>query len=604
MDVIAIEPTDEPFQIALIENPSVTPGRTAAILVWNETNDFVVVGIDNQVVGGITGEHQAAWADFTSRLEQEDLVAQVDALVRFERGELQVWLFADPEAEYLTPGEEADDAADSSGAVEFSLFVDDDGVAGASGVRSERWEAGHTRARARAERLLNRSEGRCRDCGNHIEPTGKRGRPPVRCASCRAGAPVPSTVRAAAPEWVRSPSPSDWSVLDLETTGLWPSVDRVIEIAVVRLNARGEKVASWTTLVDPDRDIGAGDIHGLSAFHLRGAPRFADLAPSILALLADTRIAAHNSFFDTDFLTAEFARVGIDWGAPDSLCTMRSVSQYRLAQSRDLATCCAELGIPLIDAHCAIADAEATAGLVTRILPRLDFAVACVPHLSDGPLPPPSRTRTDPPPPRIDSSLGALADRVGVPEDLDVSPDAASAYLALLDRVLEDRKITDHEIAGLADVAARWGISAANVRALHRAYLGGVWELAKADGVITAAEERDLKILSELLGVDLDGDTAPVTPMVSGAEDLRGKTVCFTGGSVVSISGDFLTREIQETLAAEYGMVVKSSVSKKLDILVLADPDSRSGKSKTADDLGVRKIAEPVFWRMLGVGID
>jgi DNA polymerase-3 subunit epsilon len=51
-------------------------------------------------------------------------------------------------------------------------------------------------------------------------------------------------------------------------------------------------------------------------------------------------------------------------------------------------------------------------------------------------------------------------------------------------------------------------------------------------------------------------------------------------------------------------MVVKTSVSRKLDVLVLADPDSRSGKAKTADELGVRKMAESVFWRALGVEID
>lgn len=598
MDLFDIEPTERPFQIALVDKPALTPGRTRAVIVWNEANGLAVVGIGEKVVGAVTGEHQAAWADFAERLEQEGLLAQVDALVVSAWGRTEVWLFADPEADYPTPGEEDDDRF-SDGALTITLTDDEAGLA-------VHREAARSRASTRRSRLLYRAEGLCRDCGNPIEPTGKRGRPPVGCASCRSGVPVLAAARPPAPVWAREPALSHWSVVDIETTGLWPSVDRVVEIAVVRLSADGHPVASWTSLVDPDRDVSAGDIHGLSAYHLRGAPRFADLAPGLLAMLADTRIAAHNSRFDTDFLTAEFARAGIDWGVADSLCTMNAVSRFGLSGSRDLASCCSDLGIALDDAHCAISDAEATAGLLARILPCLDFEVRVVPHLSDGPLPPPCRTRTDPPPPRIDSTLGALADRVGVPAGLDVSDDAAAAYFALLDRVLEDRRVTDHEVAALADTAARWGISAAAVRSLHRAYLGGVWDLARADGVITDAEERDLRILTELLGVGLDSDAtpAPAPPRNRAHEDLRGKSVCFTGASVVTVGGWSMTRDDQERLAAEAGMVVKGNVSKKLDILVLADPDSRSGKSKLADELGVRKIAEPVFWRMLGVPID
>ena len=61
---------------------------------------------------------------------------------------------------------------------------------------------------------------------------------------------------------------------------------------------------------------------------------------------------------------------------------------------------------------------------------------------------------------------------------------------------------------------------------------------------------------------------------------------------------------IRKALAEEAGLSVKSAVSSKLDILVLADPDSKSGKSRKADELGVRKMAEPVFWRTLRVRID
>ena len=73
---------------------------------------------------------------------------------------------------------------------------------------------------------------------------------------------------------------------------------------------------------------------------------------------------------------------------------------------------------------------------------------------------------------------------------------------------------------------------------------------------------------------------------------------------VCYIAMQFLEGTDLESLLMSRDFETEFNNFRKLDILVLADPDSRSGKSKLADDLGVRKIAEPVFWRTLGVAID
>jgi DNA polymerase III subunit epsilon len=98
-------------------------------------------------------------------------------------------------------------------------------------------------------------------------------------------------------------------------------------------------------------------------------------------------------------------------------------------------------------------------------------------------------------------------------------------------------------------------------------------------------------------------EVEPVAP-VTRSESLAGKSVCFTGGSVVTIGGAKLTRENHEQLAAEAGLIVHSGVSHGLDLLVMADPDSQSGKAQKADQYGTRRIAEPAFWRAIGVQID
>ena len=65
-----------------------------------------------------------------------------------------------------------------------------------------------------------------------------------------------------------------------------------------------------------------------------------------------------------------------------------------------------------------------------------------------------------------------------------------------------------------------------------------------------------------------------------------------------------LSRADQERLAAQAGMIVKSGVSGRLDMLVLADPDSTSGKAQRATALDVRRVAELAFWRAIDGQID
>jgi DNA polymerase-3 subunit epsilon len=197
------------------------------------------------------------------------------------------------------------------------------------------------------------------------------------------------------------------------------------------------------------------------------------------------------------------------------------------------------------------------------------------------------------------------------------------AYLALLDRVLEDRELSADEVAALGQVAEDWGISVAAATRLHLAYLTAVWRLARADGVVTKAEHDDLETIADLLGVPFEpvDDAAAAATAVLGAvgtdtptssrsgaietdSAFVGRSVCFTGESVCSLGGKPLSRDDQERLATAAGMVVKGNVSSRLDLLVLADPASTSGKARKAAELGIRRMAELAFWRALGVPVD
>ncbi|MGO2058637.1 MAG: exonuclease domain-containing protein, partial [Candidatus Corynebacterium faecigallinarum] len=51
-----------------------------------------------------------------------------------------------------------------------------------------------------------------------------------------------------------------FAVVDIETTG-FSNHDRVIEVAVVHADADGTVTGTWSTLVNPDRDIPNTRIH-------------------------------------------------------------------------------------------------------------------------------------------------------------------------------------------------------------------------------------------------------------------------------------------------------------------------------------------------------
>ena len=70
------------------------------------------------------------------------------------------------------------------------------------------------------------------------------------------------------------------------------------------------------------------------------------------------------------------------------------------------------------------------------------------------------------------------------------------------------------------------------------------------------------------------------------------------------IGGDTISREQAEALAANAGLVVAKSVTKKLDLLVVADPQTLSGKAKKAREYGTRIMAEMAFWKAIGVPVE
>ena len=76
-----------------------------------------------------------------------------------------------------------------------------------------------------------------------------------------------------------------WVVVDVETSGMTPAVDRVLSVAAVVIDDDGEVVEEFTTLLNPGVDPGPVHVHGLTPALLAGKPRYADVAADLARVL-------------------------------------------------------------------------------------------------------------------------------------------------------------------------------------------------------------------------------------------------------------------------------------------------------------------------------
>ena len=146
--------------------------------------------------------------------------------------------------------------------------------------------------------------------------------------------------------------------VDLETTGLNPSHDRIVEIGIVTVD--DGRVAEWSSFVNPGRRVSGftRSFTGISDDMVADAPRFSEIAGDIRHRLDGRLFVAHNARFDHGFLKAEFERVAIEF-EPDVICTvMLSRKLYPQFDDHNLDALMARHGLAAETRHRALPDAR------------------------------------------------------------------------------------------------------------------------------------------------------------------------------------------------------------------------------------------------------
>lgn len=425
-----------------------------------------------------------------------------------------------------------------------------------------------------------------------------------------------------------------FAVIDVETTGLSPQADRVLQLAVVRVTTSGQVLDEWSAVFDPQGPVGATHIHGLTPEDVRGQPTFEARLHEISSLLAGHVLVAHNAAFDMAFVAQGFARAGWELPPVPVVCTLESSSYYLPdLERRRLIDCCTSAGVELRDAHSALGDARATAAL---------FSTYMDPHRSPGPLlehlqlpgaaqsvqwpttvtrerrattSAPSRqawttSRLTPPTPSP-SRLTALVNGFAFQDALEAgAPTHTIAYLEFLAEVLEDGDLSPTESGALEDLVAAYDMTADEVRAAHRAFILAMSHYAFDDGRVSAEERNELTAIAALLQVDkviiknvLDEvDQARLARLSQGLRELpsdwsAGEPLR-VGDKVVFTGGDDDQRLELETRASTLGLRVVSSVSKQTAMLV-TDGQFAGSKAAKAAQLGTRLVHPADFVTLL-----
>ena len=168
--------------------------------------------------------------------------------------------------------------------------------------------------------------------------------------------------------------PEDYVALDLETTGLDPEWDSIIEIGMVRVR-RGEVVAEYSTLVNPGMPIDdfIAELTGITNDMLAAAPALPEVLPAARDFLGDDIILGHNINFDINFIYDNCEYQGLKPVSNGYIDTMR-ISRRVLPDLKHhrLGDIVNALGVDHAQAHRAIGDCHATIGCYKALLAHID----------------------------------------------------------------------------------------------------------------------------------------------------------------------------------------------------------------------------------------
>ena len=178
-------------------------------------------------------------------------------------------------------------------------------------------------------------------------------------------------------------SATNLAFIDVETNGLGSDA-RIIEIAVIGVDAETGVTSTFTSLVRGDGRAGPDWVHGIKDDDLQSAPLFEEIWPEVSLLIHGRVIVTHNEVFDRRIVNYELKRIG-ESELSKFLCTKTMASRLGYAKrksganegtSAKLSDLAIRLGLAMQPVHRALADAQTCRGLFDYFAERHPSDVA------------------------------------------------------------------------------------------------------------------------------------------------------------------------------------------------------------------------------------
>src|SRR4030042_2337888 len=162
-----------------------------------------------------------------------------------------------------------------------------------------------------------------------------------------------------------------YAIVDIETTGGSSRIEKITEIAIYQHD--GEKITGeFVSLVNPERNIPyfITNLTGISNEMVENAPRFFEVAKTIIEFTEGCTLVAHNARFDYSFIRQEFKSLGYNFkrNVLDTITLGRRLIPGH--RSYSLGNICKDLGITINGRHRAAGDALATVRLFEMLMEK------------------------------------------------------------------------------------------------------------------------------------------------------------------------------------------------------------------------------------------
>ncbi len=179
----------------------------------------------------------------------------------------------------------------------------------------------------------------------------------------------------------------EYVVFDLETTGLSPEKDAIVEIGALKIRGgiiyERERFESLVRPVNPDGSPRlipwqAAKVHGIRDSMVAQAPALGEVLPEFLDFVGGAAVVAHNVAFDGGFMRAAARRHGLLWTPARELCTVQlSRRAFPRERAHNLDVLAQRLGLTFTRGarHRSFGDVQVTAQAFLRLSELLEAAV-------------------------------------------------------------------------------------------------------------------------------------------------------------------------------------------------------------------------------------